>query len=159
LLQPGDQLLQVLRRQRLFADEPHRTIGDQRNRREIAHHVERQIESRAIDDMGLPMAEDQCVAVRRRARDLGGANGAGRAGRIFDDDILAECALHTVSEDAAERIGRPAGRERHDDRDRPRRIGLGGCGRDTYDEKTKGNGQESFHATSSLASKAPQSIA
>ena len=65
------------------------------------------------------------VAVRRRARDDRGADIARRAGAIFDHDRLAERLLQMAADDARQDVGRAARRERHDERDVARGIGLG----------------------------------
>ena len=74
--------------------------------------------------MRAPMADADRVAVGRRARDPADADGAAGAGRVLDDDGLAERAAHALGHDAGDGVGRTAGRERHDHGDRPRRIGL-----------------------------------
>ena len=124
-LQPCDQFLQIVRRQRRFADEPHWAVRHQRDRLEVLHHVERQrSKSGAVDHMRLPVAKDQRVAVGRRASDARRADGARGAGRVLDDDGLTEQSFQALAKDARQRVGRPASGERHDDGDRPRRIGL-----------------------------------
>jgi hypothetical protein len=50
---------------------------------------------------------------------------AARAGHVLDDDRLPERGPHALAEEARDRVGRPAGRIRHDHRDRTRGIGLG----------------------------------
>jgi hypothetical protein len=72
-------------------------------------------------------------------RDVGGADSACRARQIFDDHGLAERTLHPISQNAPKRIRRPAGRERHDNTDRPRRISLGWCGYDACSDKSERN--------------------
>src|SRR5690242_20979819 len=63
-LQPGDELLQVSRRQARSSDQPHWTICNECNRREVVYYIERQRIGGTVDDMGLPMSEDKCVAMR-----------------------------------------------------------------------------------------------
>ena len=119
-LEPGDQLLHVVGRQGLAADQPLRRVGDQRDRLEILHHVVGQILRRGIDDVGLVVADGERVAVGRRARDAADADAAAGAGDVLDDDGLAERGLHPLGHDAGQRVGRPAGGVGHDDGDRTR---------------------------------------
>jgi len=73
------------------------------------------------------MADLDGVAVGRRARRLADGDRAGRAGHVVDDELLAELLAHALAEQAGDQVGRPAGGERHDDGDRPARIGFGPC--------------------------------
>jgi len=57
------------------------------------------------------------VAVGRRAQHrLGADAAAGAAGAVFDDDLLTEIAARLVSGEAAQQVGRAAGRIRNDER-------------------------------------------
>jgi hypothetical protein len=69
-LEPRDQFRQVLRRQTGPANHPHRTVRNQRYWSEIIHHVEREREGGAVDDVGLPVAENEGVAIGRGMRDM-----------------------------------------------------------------------------------------
>src|SRR5262249_58943453 len=65
------------------------------------------------------------------------ADAAARTRYILDDHGLAERHPHMLGEDARERIGGPARRVRHDNRDWPRRIGLRPC--DTRQSRQRGS--------------------
>jgi hypothetical protein len=69
-------------------------------------------------------ADAQRVAVGRRAHGTADAEAARRAADILDDDGLTERGSQRLGQDACEAIGRPARRERHDDRNRARGIDL-----------------------------------
>jgi hypothetical protein len=77
-------------------------------------------DERAVD------RHQQRVAVGRGLRDdLGADDGVG-ARPVVDDDLLAQIFAHLLADEAAEEIGGAARRERNDERDLARRIGLGG---------------------------------
>ncbi len=61
------------------------------------------------------------MAVRRGARDEGGGDGAARAGAVLHHHGLAQHALERRGDGARGEVGLPAGRERHDEGERPRR--------------------------------------
>jgi hypothetical protein len=63
----------------------------------------------------LGIAQDQRMAIRRRARHRLGPDRAIRAGAIVDDDRLAERARHGGAERAHHDIGQPPRVPRHDD--------------------------------------------
>jgi hypothetical protein len=81
---------------------------------------------RPCADVGRPLSHDEGVAVGRRAKQAGDADGAAGAAHILDDHGLAERLVHALAHDARHDIGHTARRERHDHRDRPRRISLRG---------------------------------
>ncbi len=66
--------------------------------------------------------EEQRIAVGVGLGDVVGADGAGGAGLVFDIDALAQRCRHLVGHQAADEIGRPSGRKRDHDADRPGRI-------------------------------------
>jgi len=70
------------------------------------------------------MADADGVAVGRGARDPADADRAAGAGDVLHNDRLTEEAAHALGHDTPNRIGRAAGRERHDHHHRTRRIGL-----------------------------------
>ena len=123
-LEPVDQFLEVVRRQGFPHDSELRIGRDQRDRLEIVQHVVWQLVDRAVDHMRAPMADTDRVAVGRGARDASDADRARRSGCVLDDDGLAERRPHPLAHDPRDRIGRAARGERHDQRDRARRIGL-----------------------------------
>ena len=91
---------------------PERIVG------ELA--VEKRIhDERAVD------RHQQRVAIGRGLGDgLGADDGVG-ARPVVDDDLLAQIFAHLLAHEAAEKIGGAARRERNDERDLARRIGLG----------------------------------
>ena len=128
---PGLAFSQAISSFRLFAgtclvcSDHERRDDQQRHRLEIGQQVVRQVVvGRAGDDMRAVLAEADGVAVGRGAHGPADADGASRAGDVLDDDGLAERHPHPLGEDASDHVGRSAGRERHDDGDRLRRIGL-----------------------------------
>src|SRR6202521_1827867 len=81
--------------------------------------------------MGVPLAHVDRVTVGRGTRDAADAEHAGRPADVFNNDALTERHLHAFRQDAAEYVGRSAGRERHHHGDRTRRIDLRGRGAGT----------------------------
>jgi hypothetical protein len=59
------------------------------------------------------MAEAERVAVRRGAHRAADADRAAGTGDVLDDDRLPERNAHALADGARDRVGRPAGRERH----------------------------------------------
>ncbi len=106
----------------LLHDDEIRIARQQRDRREVLHQIVRQRIDRAVGGVRAEVPADDGVAVGRGARDAGGADRAAGAGDIFDHQRLAERDAHPLAEIADDGVGRPAGRERHDHRDRPVRI-------------------------------------
>jgi len=67
------------------------------------------------DDEGAERGDQQRVAVGRGALDLAGADGAGGAGPVVDDEAAAELGLQLQRDGARDHVGGTARRERHDD--------------------------------------------
>ncbi len=74
--------------------------------------------------MRAELAEIDRVAVGRGTHDAADANAAAGTADVLDDHGLAKRRAQPIIQDARDGVGRPAGRERHDHGDRPRRIGL-----------------------------------
>src|SRR5882762_8686693 len=72
-------------------------------------------------DVGVPLADIEGVAVRRRTGDAADADAAAGAADIFDHHGLSERRPHAFRQDAGGGIGRSARRERHHQRNGPRR--------------------------------------
>ena len=121
---PGDQFLQIVRRHSFARVDQERLGHGQRHRLEIGEIIVAEIVDGAVGDVGAPHAPQHRVAVGCRALGAGDADGAGGAADVFHHDGLAQCRAHGLGHDAAERVGRAAGRERHDHGDRMIRIGL-----------------------------------
>ena len=88
-------------------------------------------------DMGVPLADVDGVAVGRGAREPPDADAAAGAADILDDHRLAERCPHLVRHDPRRDVGRPAGRERHDQRDGARRKIVGASGGYERDESER----------------------
>jgi hypothetical protein len=86
--------------------------------------------------------EKQGVAVGRRLRHEIGADGAARAGLVLHEELAAELLGQARREHARRRVGEAAGRERHYDAHRPRRIGLRQGSEGNKKQSAK---QEAFH--------------
>ena len=117
-LQPGHQFFQISRRHGLAGVDQERLGCDEANRLEILQKVEVEIVDGAVRHVGSPHAPEHRIAVGRRAFGAGDADDAGRARGVFDNDRLPERLAHALRHDASERIGRSAGRERHNHDDR-----------------------------------------
>src|SRR3974390_3481229 len=75
-----------------------------------------------IDRYGADIAEEQRVAVWRRARRRFHADITGGAGAVVDDELLAKCLRQARLDEPDGVIRRTAGREGHDDVDRLFRV-------------------------------------
>ena len=82
------------------------------------------------------------VAVRRRARDLGGADRAAAAGLVVDDQRLAERPVDLLGDDAGDDVGGAAGRERNDQPHRLGRIARLGPAQAGHDGEKGGAGKQ-----------------
>jgi hypothetical protein len=146
-LEPGDQLRPGPCRQRVLADDDERRRGQQRHGRQILEDVPGDRIHRACADMARPVADAQRVAVGCRFDGAGDADACARAGDVLDHDRLAERLAHALAQDAGERVGRAARRERHDHRNGARRILLGECvaGERTEHGRDDGRSSEPSH--------------
>ncbi len=120
-----DQLLERVRLEVLAGDDRHRHRGDEADRREVGLRVVGEIGVERRRRRHADVVQQQRVAVGRGAGRLGGAEGAAGAADVLHDDLLAERLRHRLGDQPGHRVGRPAGGEGHDDRDRPGRIVLG----------------------------------
>ena len=121
-----DHFLERIRRKFFARHHDARGFGGERNRNEIAlrRHLQFGKEMR-VDRDRADIAEEQRVAVRRRARRQLHADIAGGAGSVVDHQRLAERLFHRRLDQPDGEIGGAARGERHDDVDRPRRIVCG----------------------------------
>src|SRR3984957_2770272 len=119
-------------------------VGEQRDRREILDAVERHLgEERVVHRVHAHRVEQERVAVGRGARDGCGADVAGGAGAVLDQDRLAERLIEMSADDARQDVGRAAGRERDDEGERAIRPGCGpGAGKRRRGRKAREGGEQ-----------------
>jgi hypothetical protein len=99
-------------------------VGQERNRREIVHTIERHHgKQRVIHGVHTHRIEQEGVTVRRRSRHDSCADIARRSRAILDDDRLTERLVQAFGNDARQNVSRSAGREWHDKRNGTIRIG------------------------------------
>ena len=110
----GDHVLEGLERLAGMGRHHVRRGADQQHRLEVLLGVERQVLQERVDRVGVEH-EHPVAAVGRRLRRLRGADAAGRARLVLDDDGGAEPLLQAGLHHARDRIDRAARRERHDD--------------------------------------------
>ena len=133
---PGQQFLEILRRQ-IRRRRKRRSGGvDQADGGEILDRIELEIRIKRHARRQRHLMDHERVAVGRGTGAARGADHAAGAADVFDHDRLAERLLHAVLQDARDRVGRAARRERHQQRDGTVGIGLrrsgAGC------QKTRG---------------------
>ena len=140
-LRVGDELLHRVHRQRRIDHEHVGNAGDQDDRREILDVVVRHLRVQArVDRVRAHGAHFQRVAVGRGLGDQLRADVAAGAGPVVDDDRLAPCVGELLRDGAGEDVGGAARRERHDEADRLRRIGLRPGARRERREQHQANG-------------------
>ncbi len=130
---------------RLLGDHQLRIDGHQPDRVEVLLQV---VVQRIDDaaDVGVPLADVDGVAVGRGAREPPDRDAAAGAADVFDDHRLAEDRPHPLGHDARDHVGRAARRERHDQRDRTRRVGLRLHAGDAGHERERNRDDEALHA-------------
>jgi hypothetical protein len=105
----------------------HHHVGEQHrpgNRLAVASEIERQlVVERRIDGI-VGSDEADGIAVGRRAQHRRHADISTGANLVLDDELLAQAFRQILSDDARHGVVWPAGGERHDPVDRPRRITL-----------------------------------
>ena len=121
---PTNQFRQVLGRHCGLRHDHRVIVREQRHRLEVVQDVIWERVDRAVYDVRVPGADADRVAVGRRSGGSAHADGPSRPGHILNDNGMAKRQLHAFSHDAGERIGGTSGGERHNHRDRARRIGL-----------------------------------
>jgi hypothetical protein len=138
-------------------DDQHiRLIGDHRNRKNILLTVvtELLLVDMRQDEQRAGRHHRQRVAVRLGIRHRRNADAATGAALVLDHELLAEPRRQAFGKDPRRRIDIAAGRERHDDGDRPRRPLLrhrgNGADRQTSHRCNKGSSRQSklFHVFS-----------
>ena len=113
----GEQFLRRMHRQFRIDGEHIGAGGEDRDRHEILHRVERLLVEPRIDRM-RDRDDEERVAVGRGLGGEIGADHAAGAGAIVDEDLLAEVLAELVGDDAADDVVAAAGRERDDQADR-----------------------------------------
>jgi hypothetical protein len=104
--------------------------------------------ARFITSVGVHGGEQRVAVGRRLGDHLRGDDRVG-AGPVLDDDRLAEIFAQPLPDHAGENVGRPAGRERHHDADRPLGIArrrIGGLRAGRRDAGQHGHGTHGEHA-------------
>ena len=125
-LQVFDQFLQRLGGNLERRADQHRVLRQPRDRHEVGEKVVGQVlVDRAVGDIGADVTELQGVAVGRRPHGLADGDRARGAGRVVDDELLAQFLAHALAHDARHHVGGATGGERHDDGDRLARKSLG----------------------------------
>ncbi len=148
-----DQLLDALRRQ---ARIDHQHIGrgaEHRDRLEILDRVVGQLGAeRGRDRMGAAGDQPDRVAVGGCLGDDIDADSAAGAGPVLDHHLLAELLAERLRHEACDHVGSGAGREGHDDTDRP--VGIGALCRARAragDRKREQAEIQAYHGATSLA--------
>ena len=103
-------------------------VGDLHGERDRLEVLQRVVSDRAeemrIDRERPGIAHQQRVAIGRRLGHEGRADTAAGAGLVLDDEGLPERGAQPLGDRARIEVGAAAGRERHHDGDRSRRIGI-----------------------------------
>ena len=133
-LRRGDVVRQRLHRLRRMHHQHVRHRHHLRHRRQIAQHVIGQVLVDEVIDGDRAGAEQQRVAVGRRAHHRIDAERVARAAAVLDVELLAQDLAEVQREHARRRVGGAARRGRHQNLDRfcrPGRLRLrGGCGQE-----------------------------
>ncbi len=121
----GEEALEIVGREILARDDEDGLIDHEPDRREIGVGLVGKVR---IDGDGRGVGSElphlDGVAVGRGPHRPDRAGGAAGPHHVLDDDLLAERARHVLGDDARRDVGRTAGGERHDHRDRSRRKSL-----------------------------------
>src|SRR5262249_329730 len=123
-LEPGDQLLEVVRWKIFPGGDEYRAVGQQRYRFKILEHVVLDRVNGARADMAQPVADADRIAVWSRACGAANPDAAARASNVLNHHGLAERDRPIIANYTPNRGGNPAGRYRPDDGDGVRRICL-----------------------------------
>ncbi len=95
--------------------------------------------------MGVPLADVDRIAIGRRTGDAADGDAAASTADVFDHDRLSEPRPHMLGQNARRNIGRSARRERNDERDLTRWIGLRLYRRDAGQCRQRERNSELFH--------------
>ncbi|MNT15283.1 hypothetical protein D3C72_1503300 [compost metagenome] len=111
-----DERRHAIGRQVLAAKQGHRHVGHLADIGEVRQRIERQLAVQRGRGRHAVVVDQEGVAVGRGARHVLRGQRAARAGAIFDHDTLPQRLGHGRAQAARDHIGRPAGRERHHQR-------------------------------------------
>ena len=121
----GDEFRDRLRRHVRIHLHHQRNERNARHGCGVVHEVEMQVAvDRRVDRVG-GHGKQQRVAVRRRFHRIFGSDVAARSGPIVNHDRLAEPVRQPLRHQPADDVGRAAGRNLHDQMNRPRRVVVG----------------------------------
>ena len=99
-------------------DQRHRRGRDQRNRREVAHGVIRQLAIKGrVDRVRADSRHQKRLPIGDRPRDGVGPDRAARAATIIDHDRRLERFAQHLRQRPGDDVGRTTGRERHHEAD------------------------------------------
>src|SRR5215471_8729141 len=101
-----------------------RTCGEWRNWFKIFQHVVGKRVERAVVYKRAVETETNRVAIRLRAGSATDADASISSADVLNDDRLPQRSSHPLHHNPRDHVGCPAGRERHDHRDRARWIDL-----------------------------------
>ena len=120
-----DELLHRIRRHRRMRNQDVGRGGEIRDRREIADRIVAQVFLEIGPERhGADPAHHQCVSVRCRMRHGFGADRSAGPHAVVDDDGLPQPFGESLQHDASRSIDAATGRVRHDETDRPHRVGV-----------------------------------
>jgi hypothetical protein len=137
------ELLERIGRQVLPRDQRHRHVGYLPDVLVVGEGIDRRFAVQRRGGGHPDVGEEHGVAVGLGLCHLGIRDGAAGAGNVLDDHLLLERAAHHLTQDATERIGRPARGKRDGEDNGPVRVVLGagdpwrdetGCGECVYSE-------------------------
>ncbi len=120
----GDELGNGLGRNRWMYLHDVGRADDARDRRDVADEIEIELVVERRVDRIRRTDQQQRIAVRRRTHDRLGADIAGGARPVLDDEGLAEPLRQPLAHQTCDDVARAAGGKTDDDAHRPRRIGL-----------------------------------
>ncbi len=124
LLRQCNQLRERFGRNAVVEDDHVRHVAGQCNRRKILERIVAELGLHERIDGERPVrADEQRVAVGRRARHHLRADAAAGAAAVLHHHRLADRLRNLVADHAADNVGIASGREWHNQMDRPLRIG------------------------------------
>jgi hypothetical protein len=125
-LRERDQIPNARHRQRRMADQQIGRRSDEHDGGEISEDVIGKLPAESgTDRHGSRSAQQQRVAIGQRPRRKLGADDATGTAAVVGHDLLPELVAQMAGHDASNQIVPPARWKRHDQADRPGRIGVG----------------------------------